>query len=59
MDFHRAGRLAEPLRLLQELAVSGLAAVALYAVGQHLLGWALACSRSSTTPWSTRRVDGC
>ena len=41
VDFHQAGRLAEPLRLLQELAVSGLAAVALYAAGQHLLGWAL------------------
>ena len=26
---------------MQELAVSGLAAVALYAAGQHLLGWAL------------------
>ena len=41
VDFHQAGRLAEPLRLLQELAVSALAAVALYAAGQHLLGWAL------------------
>ncbi len=41
VDFRRAGRLAEPLRLLQELAISGLAAVALYAAGQHLLGWAL------------------
>ena len=41
VDFRQAGRLAEPLRLVQELAVSGLAAVALYAAGQHLLGWAL------------------
>jgi hypothetical protein len=41
VDFHQAGRLGEPLRLLQELAISGLAAVALYAAGQHLLGWAL------------------
>ena len=41
VDFRQAGRLAEPLRLLQELAVSALAAVALYAAGQHLLGWAL------------------
>ena len=41
VDFHRAGRLAESLRLLQELAISGLAAVAFYAAGQHLLGWAL------------------
>lgn len=42
VDFHRAGRLAEQLRLLQELAISGLAAVALYTTGQHALGWALA-----------------
>jgi Protein of unknown function (DUF2568) len=41
IDFGQAGRLAEPLRLLQELAVSGLAAAALYTAGQHLLGWAL------------------
>lgn len=41
VDFRQAGRLAEPLRLAQELAVSGLAAVALYAAGQHLFGWAL------------------
>ena len=41
VDFHQAGRLAEPLRLLQELAISGLAAAAIYAAGQHLLGWAL------------------
>jgi Protein of unknown function (DUF2568) len=41
VDFHQAGRLAEPLRLLQELAISGLAAAALYAAGQHLLGGVL------------------
>jgi hypothetical protein len=41
VDFHQAGRLAEPLRLLQELAISALAAVAVYATGQHFLGWAL------------------
>lgn len=41
VDFHQAGRLAEPLRLIQELVISGLAAVALYAAGQHILGWAL------------------
>jgi hypothetical protein len=41
VDFHRAGRLAEPLRLLQELAVSGLAAAAWYAAGRHGLGIAL------------------
>lgn len=38
VDFHQAGRLAEPLRLVQELAISGLAAVALYLTGQHGLG---------------------
>jgi hypothetical protein len=42
VDFRHAGRLAEPLRLAQELVISGLAAAALYAAGQHLLGWALA-----------------
>lgn len=42
VDFHQAGRLAEPLRLTQELAVSGLAALALYAAGQHTLGLTLA-----------------
>ena len=41
VDFHQAGRLAKPLRLLQELAISALAAVAVYATGQHFLGWAL------------------
>ena len=41
VDFHQAGRLAEPLRLLQELAISGLAAAALFTAGQHLLGWVL------------------
>jgi Protein of unknown function (DUF2568) len=38
VDFRRAGRLAEPLRLIQELAVSGVAAFALYAAGQQALG---------------------
>ena len=41
VDFRQAGRLAEPLRLVQELAVSGLAAVAWYAAGEHALAWAL------------------
>lgn len=41
VDFRQAGPLAEPLRLIQELIISGLAAVALYAAGQHILGWAL------------------
>lgn len=34
VDFRRAGRLAEPLRLVQELALTGLAALALYAADQ-------------------------
>jgi Protein of unknown function (DUF2568) len=42
VDFRRAGRLAEPLRLAQELAISGLAASAWYATGRHALGLALA-----------------
>ena len=41
IDFHQAGRAAEPLRLTQELAVSGLAALAWYEAGQHALGLAL------------------
>jgi hypothetical protein len=41
VDFHQAGKAAEPLRLSQELVISGLAAVALYSVGQHTLGWTL------------------
>lgn len=41
MDFHQAGRFAEPLRLAEELIISGLAAAALYAAGQHILGGAL------------------
>ena len=41
VDFRRA-RHAESLRLGQELAVSGLAAAAWYAAGQHALGIALA-----------------
>jgi hypothetical protein len=41
VDFRRA-RHAECLRLSQELAVSGLAAAAWYAAGQHALGIALA-----------------
>lgn len=41
VDFRQAGRLAEPLRLVQELVVSGLAAVALYVAGAHTMGWTL------------------
>jgi hypothetical protein len=42
VDFRWARRLAEPLRLVQELAVSGLAALGLYAAGREVLGVALA-----------------
>jgi hypothetical protein len=42
VDFHQAGRLAEPLRLTEELLISGLAAAAWYAAGRHILGIALA-----------------
>ncbi len=42
VDFHQAGRFGEPLRLAQELAVSGLAAVGLYRAGHVGLAWALA-----------------
>jgi uncharacterized protein DUF2568 len=41
VDFHQAGRLAEPLRLAQELVLTLLAALALYAAGGHRLGVAL------------------
>lgn len=42
VDFHQLGRRGEPARLIQALAVSGLAAAAWYAAGQHALGIALA-----------------
>ena len=42
VDFHQLGRLSELVRLIQELVVSGLAAAAWYAAGQHALGLALA-----------------
>lgn len=42
VDFHSAGRLGEPLRLLQELGISLVAALAWYAAGRHLLAIALA-----------------
>ncbi len=41
VDFHQAGAMGEPLRLAQELVISGLAALAWYVAGQHALGWAL------------------
>lgn len=42
VDFHQLGRWAEPVRLIQELLLSGLAAVALYVVGAHVLAVTLA-----------------
>ncbi len=39
LDFRWAGRWAEPLRLIEELAISGLAGLAWYAAGQHALAW--------------------
>ena len=42
VDFRQVGQLAEPLRLGEELVISGLAASAWYLAGQHLLGLALA-----------------
>jgi len=41
IDFHQLRHIAEPLRLIEELAISGLAALALYGAGQHALGWTL------------------
>jgi hypothetical protein len=41
VDFRQAGPIAGLLRLFQELAISGLAAVAWYVAGHHALGWAL------------------
>ncbi len=41
VDFHQAGSAAERLRLGEEVIVTGLAAGAWYAAGQHALGWAL------------------
>jgi hypothetical protein len=41
VDFRQAGKFAEPLRLIQELVISGLAAAAWYGSGQHSLGISL------------------
>jgi hypothetical protein len=42
VDFRQAGRAAEPLRLVQELVISGLASLAVWVAGQPLLGVLLA-----------------
>ncbi len=41
VDFHKTGRMAEILRLVQELFISGLAAVMLFFAGQHTAAWIL------------------
>ncbi len=41
VDFRNAGLLAELLRLIQELVISGLAAIASYFAGSQSMGWAL------------------
>lgn len=41
VDFRKWGSIAELLRCVQELVLSGLAAVALYAARQHAPGWSL------------------
>lgn len=42
VDFRSAGHFAEALRLLEELVISGAAALAIYTVGLHGLAWGLA-----------------
>lgn len=42
VDFRQAGSLAEPLRLIQELLISGLAVLAWYIAGAHVWSWTLA-----------------
>lgn len=42
VNFRSAGKHAEALRLAEELVISGLAALAFYSAGQHVLGWGLA-----------------
>ena len=41
VDFRNAGAFAEPLRLIEELVISGLAALAWYIAGAQSMGWAL------------------
>jgi hypothetical protein len=42
IDFHQTGRMAESLRLIQEMLISGLAAFVLYLAGKPIFGWTLA-----------------
>ena len=41
VDFRNAGSFSESLRLIQELVITGLAALAWYSTGAHAWGWAL------------------
>ena len=41
IDFRTTGAMAEPLRLAEELVISGLAALGAYTAGAQTLGWAL------------------
>lgn len=41
VDFRQFGRMSEPLRLIQELVISGLAVVALFDAGQQTFAWVL------------------
>jgi hypothetical protein len=41
VDFRNAGSFAEPLRLMEELIISGLAALAWYVAGAQSMGWML------------------
>lgn len=41
VDFRNSERYAEIYRLVQELAVSGLAAILLYVSGLHVIAWLL------------------
>jgi Protein of unknown function (DUF2568) len=41
VDFRQLGRFAEPARFAEELAISGLAATALWTLGHHALGISL------------------
>jgi Protein of unknown function (DUF2568) len=41
VDFHQFGEIAESLRLIQELLITGLAACALFSTGAFAYGWIL------------------
>lgn len=42
VDFHQFKKFGEILRLVEELSITGLVAAALYGLGAHSAGWALA-----------------